>query len=163
MPSIHGCQISQTQIDLLTEPVLAIVTEACLAGAETPSYRVIIYTLRDQGIHARFAEITAIFYLLVDTGRLQREGRIHEVVYILPTGERTVPAPRGQNEKVSHEPRQIMSEEEWRERFRDPVTGQIQRYEDHPNLRPGPIDWQLSARGQSHGAAGLGASSMHWG
>lgn len=157
MPMIHGSQISQSQLDLCAPAVLKIVTEACQAGAPSPSLRVIVNDLRSQGIQIGFAALSAVVFYLVDEGRFQREGRQHEVVYILPTGERTVPAPRIQGGKVYHTPRHLMSDEEWMERHRDPETGQLRHYgwlhkkDFHPDPR-------FSA--QISGADGLGASSL---
>jgi hypothetical protein len=157
MPKICGCQISHRQLEICCAPVLAIIREACLAGAETPAYSTIVRLLREAGVKMVPSEMTPVITTLVGRGDIATDGSKYHLAYVLPTGERTVPAPRGTSfANVDHVPRQIMSEEEWQallggQRFDDPgqLSGEV----------PRPIDWQLSARGRSYARSLTGCAA----
>lgn len=157
MPKIKGCQISHRQLALCKGPVLAIILEAATAGGDTPSFRVIIDMLSDQGIRVSGGEMTAIVSALAEEGHFAKEGPQHQMVYVLPTGERTVPTKRGSYASVCHEARIIMSDEEWFARLLGPGAKSLQGVAP-PSTRTFRPDVRYPS-GLS-GAAGLGASSL---
>jgi len=118
--------ISSTRGAVLATIVLDCITVAARAGSTTPNYDTLQAAVRERGRKVDCPTLRKVLVGLEETGRLVCEGPKHKRFYALPTGEATVP-PAHNGDRMS---RQLMTEEEWRERFRQP-DGTLAQYEDH--------------------------------
>jgi hypothetical protein len=118
--------ISNTRRAVLATIVLDCITVAARAGGTTPNYDTLQAAVREHGHKVDCPTLRAVLTGLEDLGLLVCEGPKHKRSYALPTSEATVP-PAHNGDRM---PRQLMTEEEWRERFRRP-DGTLAQYEDY--------------------------------